>query len=69
MVVNKVWDAKLAPQVTSDLLHDVLALVPDEWLEPVPGAATAADLRTSYVEFLLARVSGDRSWLPVADAA
>ncbi len=62
-------DATLAPQVTSDLLHDVLALVPDEWLEPVPGAASAADLRASYAEFLLARVSGDRSWLPFADAA
>ena len=62
-------DATLAPQVTADLLHDVLALVPDEWLEPVPGAASAADLRASYAEFLLARVSGDRSWLPVADAA
>ena len=38
------------PQVTRDLLGDVLALVPDEWLEPVPGAATPDDLRAAYVE-------------------
>ena len=62
-------DASLAPQVTRDLLGDVLALVPDEWLEPVPGASSAADLRTAYVVFLLARVTGSRSWLPVSGAA
>ena len=29
--------AALAPQVTRDLLHEVVGLVPDEWLAPVPG--------------------------------
>jgi len=47
----------------------VLALVPDAWLEPVPGAATPDDLRAAYARFLLARVTGDRAWLPVAGAA
>jgi hypothetical protein len=42
---------------------DVLAQVPDEWLEPVPGAETPDDLRTAYVAFLTARL-GTRSWLP-----
>ena len=50
-------------------LGDVLALVPDEWLEPVPGASAPADLRAAYADFLLARVSGERAWLPVAGAA
>jgi hypothetical protein len=62
-------DAELAPRVTGDLLGDILALVPDEWLEPVPDAATPADLRAAYVAFLRARVTGDRGWLPVAGAA
>ena len=62
-------DATLAPQVTPALLADVLGAVPDEWLEPAPGAPTPDDLRAAYVAFLLARVSGDRSWLPVAGAA
>ncbi len=59
-------DADLAPRVTRDLLEEVLALVPDEWLEPVPGASSPDELRTSYVRFLLARVDGDRAWLPGA---
>jgi hypothetical protein len=62
-------DAALAPQVTRPLLDEVLSVVPDEWLEPVPGAESAAALRSAYVEFLLARVGGERSWLPVQGAA
>lgn len=55
-------DALLAPQVTRSLLEEVVDRVPEEWLEPVPGA-DAAGVRAAYVEFLLARVSGDRPWL------
>jgi hypothetical protein len=58
-------DARLAPQVTETLLREVLDLVPEDWLEPVPGA-DAARVREAYVEFLLARVSGERAWLPEA---
>jgi hypothetical protein len=62
-------DEDLATRVTRDLLHEVAQQVPDEWLEPVPGAETPAALRAAYVEFLHARVSGSRSWLPIAGAA
>jgi hypothetical protein len=62
-------DAELAPQVTRDLLAEVLGDVPDSWLEPVPGADTPEALRVAYVDFLHARVSGDRGWLPVEAAA
>jgi hypothetical protein len=62
-------DADLAPRVTRDLLDEVAALVPDVWLEPVPGAETPDALRAAYVEFLLARVRGDRAWLPAVGAA
>jgi hypothetical protein len=62
-------DATLTPLVTRVLLEEVVAQVPDEWLEPVPGAATPQDLRAAYVEFLLARVGGGRPWLPLASAA
>jgi hypothetical protein len=55
-----------------DLTHDDLvacvADVPDVWLEPVPGAETADDLRTAYVSFLSARLA-TRAWLPGASAA
>jgi hypothetical protein len=56
-------DAALAPTVTRDLLGDVLALVPDEWLEPVPGAETPDAVRSAYVRFLGARLAA-RQWLP-----
>lgn len=62
-------DESLAPLVTRDLLDEVVAQVPDEWLEPVPGSERADQLRAAYVDFLLARVEGDRSWLPVESAA
>jgi hypothetical protein len=62
-------DAELAPRVTRDLLEAVTAAVPDEWLEPVPGAGSPDELRAAYVEFLLARVTGAREWLPAVGAA
>ncbi len=56
-------DARLAPLVTRPLLTEVVECVPEEWIEPVPGASTE-QVRTAYVEFLIARVGGDRPWLP-----
>ncbi len=55
-------DAELSPLVTEDLLRDVVALVPEEWLGPVPGAGPD-DVRTAYVAFLRARLDGGRAWL------
>jgi hypothetical protein len=57
-------DEELASRVTAETLRTAVAEVPDEWLEPVPGAETAAELRARYVDYLLARVTGPRSWLP-----
>jgi len=62
-------DASLAPQVTRELLVEVVAQVPDDWLEVPPGAADKDAVREAYVDFLLARVAGERSWLPRESAA
>jgi hypothetical protein len=62
-------DAELAPRVTEELLAAVVAEVPDAWLEPVPGAESVEALRAAYVQFLRARVTGERTWLPVRGAA
>ena len=57
-------DEALAARVTREALVPIVAEVPDEWLEPVPGAETAKELRARYVDFLAARVAGPRAWLP-----
>ena len=57
-------DESLAARLTPDALAEVVAQVPDEWLEPVPGAETPAAVRQRYVDFLLARVGSPRAWLP-----
>jgi hypothetical protein len=54
-------DAALAEQITPDLLTEVIALVPDEWLEAeeLPDA-----VRERYVAQLLARLDARDAWLP-----
>jgi HipA-like protein len=62
-------DAELSPRVTRELLEEVLAQVPDEWLEPGPGLADVGAVREAYTNYLLARVAGSRTWLPTRSAA
>jgi hypothetical protein len=57
-------DAALAPLVTEELLTEVAALVPEEWLEDEPGFASADAVRAAYVEQLATRMAGPRDWLP-----
>ncbi|MFE7130419.1 HipA family kinase [Streptomyces sp. NPDC057638] len=47
--------ADLAPLVTEELLTEVAADVPDEWLVDEPGFDTTDALRRAYTEALLAR--------------
>nr|WP_221203543.1 HipA family kinase [Modestobacter versicolor] len=62
-------DAALAPLVTRATLTDVLAQVPDAWLEgPEPDDAPA-DVRERYVTQLLDRLAARDSWLPGVVAA
>ncbi|WP_051839425.1 HipA family kinase [Streptomyces sp. NRRL F-5126] len=49
--------AALAPLVTEDLLAQVTAAVPDEWLVDEPGFATTDELRRAYAAPLLARAA------------
>lgn len=56
-------DEEIAARLDRDVFVEVLAQVPDVWLEPVPGAETPDALRTAYVDFLDARL-GTRQWLP-----
>ena len=60
-------DREVTAVLTPDVLRGILDLVPDDWLEPVPGAETPAALRDAYVAFLQARLA-TRQWLPGGDA-
>lgn len=56
--------AELGGRVTPDLLHEVVDLVPDEWLEPAPGLDTPTAVRHAYVDHLAARLDAQPAWLP-----
>ena len=61
-------DADLAARLTPELLGEVLALVPDEWLTGMNAAAgdgrDADAWRDRYREYLLARLVDRQAWLP-----
>lgn len=61
-------DAELVPQVTKEVLIDVLAQVPDVWLASDTAHPSAAAARDTYLDFLLARVASRDAWLPTARA-
>ena len=56
-------DAEIGSLLGEEVFREVLAEVPDAWLEPVPGAETPDAVRAAYVAFLGARL-GTRQWLP-----
>ena len=56
-------DEEIRALLDEQAFAEILALVPDAWLEPVPGAETPDDLRAAYVRFLAARLE-TRQWLP-----
>ena len=57
-------DDEIRAVLDEGVFEEVLAEVPDVWLEPVPGAETPDAVRAAYVAFLTARL-GARQWLPV----
>jgi len=57
-------DAALGPLVTGPLLTEVLAQVPDAWLEGSTPDEPADAVRTRYVDQLLARLAARAAWLP-----
>lgn len=57
-------DAELAPRITKELLTDVLAQVPDVWLESDTAHPSVEAARDSYLDFLLARIADRHAWLP-----
>ena len=60
-------DEAIRATLSDEVFAEVLAEVPDVWLEPVPGAESADAVRSAYVVFLSARL-GTRQWLPAVVA-
>jgi hypothetical protein len=60
-------DERLAPLVTRELLADLVAALPDDWLAPdrVIGDATAQ--RAAYVDYLTMRLEAPRPFVAPAD--
>ena len=56
-------DEAVRAVLSADVFAEVLAEVPDTWLEPVPGAESPEAVRAAYVGFLTERL-GSRQWLP-----
>jgi hypothetical protein len=56
-------DAEMAERIAPELLDEVLALVPDEWLE-----GDTAELRQRYKDFFTYRLA-NRGWVDSLEAA
>jgi hypothetical protein len=54
----------LAPQVTEELLREVVGLVPAEWLTDEPGFDAPEDVAAAYIAQLRARAADPEPWLP-----
>lgn len=62
-------DARLRPRLDASTLRDIVASVPEEWLDPDPDVGDAAALRAAYLTYLEERLNGPRAWLAEAEAA
>ena len=56
-------DEELTARIDEAALTEIVADVPDAWLEPLPGAESPDAQREAYVDFLTARLR-TRAWLP-----
>jgi HipA-like kinase len=56
-------DHALAGRVTRDVVHEAVAAVPDEWLEPEPGLERPDLIRAAHVRHLAARLDSRETWL------
>ncbi len=62
-------DESLAPILTEAVVREVVGLVPDGWLADEPGFGGAGEVRDAYVEYLSARLRGERAWVDALEEA
>jgi hypothetical protein len=56
-------DARLAARVTLELIEELVALVPEEWLGAEPRFAESDAHRAAYVEYFLSRLQAPRDFV------
>jgi hypothetical protein len=60
-------DERLAPLVTADLIHALVAALPDDWLADDPVIGDADAQRRAYVDYLGVRLGAPRPFVGPAD--
>jgi hypothetical protein len=56
-------DRELAGKITADVLHEAVAAVPDDWLEPEPWLDEPELIRQAHVRQLSGRLANREAWL------
>lgn len=59
-------DAELTRRLTPEIIAPIVALIPDDWLEPDTVFPTNAEQRAAYLRFLLARLESTRAFVEEA---
>jgi hypothetical protein len=62
-------DVRLAPRLTSDLMWEVVAAVPDALLDGTPPFSSPERHREAYATHLAGRLVGPRTWVDEAEEA
>jgi hypothetical protein len=62
-------DGRLAGRVTSELLGELVAAIPDDWLPPDRVVGDADAQRRAYVDYLLARLEARAAFVAEAERA
>ncbi|CAN5190273.1 aminotransferase class I and II [soil metagenome] len=55
-------DARLSAMITPEALASIVALIPDDWLEPDPAFASPAEHRDAYLQYLVRRLQAPRAF-------
>jgi len=62
-------DAEMSARVTPELVREVLALAPDEWLAQDEVFGTPDKVRAAYEQFFATRLAQPRAWVDALEAA
>lgn len=62
-------DAELSARLTSELLQEIVAAIPENWLEGAPGTPDSEELRAAYLAYLLDRLQAPRVFVEEAHNA